>query len=165
MLTRLKTGIEKTLLAIASAMLVAMVGLMLWQVFTRYVLQAPALYAEELLRFMMIWMAFLGTAHAFGVRRHLSLVFLTGRLQGRRRLALLLANDAVTMLFAGVIMFLGGLKAMGSSMEQFSPILRLPIGQVYLIMPLTAVLILVLQGLKMTELVRDYHAGRDLPEY
>ncbi|MET3598333.1 TRAP transporter small permease [Martelella mangrovi] len=155
MIDKTKHALESLLLYLTSAMLAIMVGLMLWQVFTRYVLAAPALYTEELLRFMMIWMAFLGSAYAFGTRQHLSLVFAIEALSGRKKLILMLINDAVVLVFSVFILFLGGIKAVSSSMAQFSPIMRIPIGDVYLIMPIAAVLIFILQSLNMIILVRD----------
>lgn len=156
MLDKIKRAIETLLLGVTSAMLAVMVALMLWQVFTRYVLAAPALYTEELLRFMMIWMAFLGSAYAFGTRQHLSLVFAVEALSGRKRLILMLINDSVVLIFSFFILFMGGIRAVTSSMAQFSPIMRVPIGDVYLIMPIAAALIFVLQLLNMIELVRNY---------
>ncbi|WP_181409747.1 TRAP transporter small permease [Martelella alba] len=156
MLDKIKTTLEKILLYLTSAMLAVMVCLMLWQVFTRYVLASPALYTEELLRFMMIWMAFLGSAYAFGTRQHLSLVFMVDAMSGRKQLILMLINDAVILLFALLILLPGGIKAVTSSMEQFSPIMRIPIGEVYMIMPITAVLIAILQILNMADLLRNH---------
>lgn len=155
MIDKIKHALESSLLYLASAMLAIMAGLMLWQVFTRYVLASPALYTEELLRFMMIWMAFLGSAYAFGTRQHLSLVFVIEALSGRKKLILMLINDTVVLVFSAFILFLGGIKAVTSSMTQYSPIMRIPIGEVYLIMPIAAVLIFILQSLNMIILVRD----------
>ena len=84
MLTKLKTSLERALAALTSFMLAVMVCLMLWQVFTRYVLQTPALFTEEMLRFTMIWMALLGSAYCFGRRKHLSLVFVLEALPPRK---------------------------------------------------------------------------------
>ncbi|QQM30383.1 TRAP transporter small permease [Martelella lutilitoris] len=155
MIDKTKHALESALLYLTSAMLAIMAGLMLWQVFTRYVLASPALYTEELLRFMMIWMAFLGSAYAFGTRQHLSLVFVIEALSGRKKLILMLINDTVVLVFSAFILFLGGIKAVTSSMTQFSPIMRIPIGEVYLIMPIAAVLIFILQSLNMIILIRD----------
>nr|WP_319387859.1 TRAP transporter small permease [uncultured Cohaesibacter sp.] len=147
MLRKIKSNVEFALASITSTMLVVLVALAIWQVFTRYVLKTPALFTEELLRFSMIWMGLLGAAYAFGIKEHLSLGILPSMLSGRKRKALVLFNDLVVLFFAFFILFLGGMRAVESSMQQFSPILRLPMGQVYYILPITAVLIFVLQGL------------------
>lgn len=155
MLKTLKTGLEKALAVLTSFMLAVMVCLMLWQVFTRYVLQTPALFTEEMLRFTMIWMALLGSAYCFGRRKHLSLVFVLEALSPAKRRLFVVVNDIIVLCFAFFILFLGGIRAVESTMQQFSPILRVPIGYVYLILPITAVLIFILQSLNTIDFIKN----------
>lgn len=56
-----------TLLALvgACAMLIVAASLGLFQVFMRFVIEAPAEWTEVLIRFSLIWMVFLGIAPAF----------------------------------------------------------------------------------------------------
>ncbi|WP_036489380.1 TRAP transporter small permease [Pseudovibrio exalbescens] len=163
MLFTIKRTLERALAVITSVMLVILVGLAVWQVFTRYVLQQPALFTEELLRFSMIWMALLGSAYAFGIKQHLALTYFRDALTGWRRKAIVLFNNLVVLFFAYFILFLGGMRAVDSTMTQFSPIMRLAMGQVYLILPITAVLVFILQGinaiLEFTGKDREFEAG------
>ncbi|MFV0383582.1 TRAP transporter small permease [Paracoccus sp. (in: a-proteobacteria)] len=149
MLFRIKSVVERTLLVLMGVTLAVMVALMLWQVFTRYVLATPALFTEETLRFTMIWMALLGTAYCFGTRKHLALELVPHRAGPRGRKILMVFNGFVTIAFAVITMFLGGLKASGSAMAQLSPIMQLPIGLIYLVLPLSAVLIVFLVGIEV----------------
>ena len=128
MLFRVKSLIEQFLLVLIAAMLAMMVALMLWQVFTRYVLATPALFTEETLRFMMIWMALLGTAYCFGTRKHLALELVPHMLPPRPRRWLGIFNALITITFATITMFFGGIKASSSAMAQLSPIMQIPIG-------------------------------------
>tara|TARA_R100001509_G_scaffold85238_1_gene48529 strand:- start:320 stop:823 length:504 start_codon:yes stop_codon:yes gene_type:complete len=148
-LQSLKHGIERLLLVIISITLCGMVVLMLWQVFTRYVLATPALFTEETLRFTMIWMALLGSAYCFGSRKHLSLdllVFL-GPMWWRKGLAML--NGVISIAFASFTMLIGGWGASMSAMAQLSPIMQIPMGMVYLAVPVSAGLIILLQALNI----------------
>ena len=36
----------------------------LWQVFTRFILQDPSSYTEELARFLLVWIGLLGASYA-----------------------------------------------------------------------------------------------------
>ena len=47
--------------------------LVLYQVFTRYILNSPAAFTEELVRYFLIWTSFIGAAYAFSTREHMSL--------------------------------------------------------------------------------------------
>ncbi len=153
MLYRLKTLIEQVLLVIISVMLAIMVVLMLWQVFTRYALATPALFTEETLRFMMIWTGLLGTAYCFGTRKHLALELLPSMAPAPVRRALAVFNALVTIGFAIATMFFGGIQASSSAMQQLSPIMQIPIGYVYLVLPISAALIVALVGIEIVGLI------------
>ena len=144
-----KKWLQGLLLGISATMLVIMVCLMVWQGFTRYVLGVPALFTEETLRFMMIWMALIGTAYCFGADRHLSLGLIPSMLPVRGQKVLYVFNSIVVIGFAVIIMLLGGIEASRSAMSQTSPIMQLSIGMIYLILPISAVGICILQALNM----------------
>ncbi|OCX66903.1 hypothetical protein BFP70_03495 [Thioclava sp. SK-1] len=145
MLLPLKRGVERLLLGVISAMLTVMVCLMLWQVFTRYVLATPALFTEESLRFLMIWMALLGTAYCFATRKHLSLELLPALSPPHVQRGLAVINALISIGFATMTMFFGGLQASQSAMQQFSPIMQLPVGLIYMVLPISAALIVLFQ--------------------
>lgn len=145
MLLPLKRGVERVLLAVISVMLAVMVCLMLWQVITRYLLATPALFTEETLRFTMIWMALLGTAYCFGARSHLSLEIVPSISPRRVQKLLAVVNGLISIGFAVFTMLLGGWQAASSAMTQLSPIMQVPMGLVYLAVPVSAVLIILLQ--------------------
>lgn len=157
MLYRLKTLIERVLLVIISTLLAVMVVLMLWQVFTRYMLSTPALFTEETLRFMMIWTGLLGTAYCFGTRQHLALELLPSMAPPPVRRALGVFNGLVTIGFAVATMLFGGWQASTSSMQQLSPIMQIPMGYVYLVLPIAAVLIVILVGIEIVGLITGTH--------
>lgn len=147
MLLSLKTGIERLLMAVVSSMLAVMTCLMLWQVITRYLLARPAIFTEEALRFMMIWMALLGTAYCFGARKHLSLELIPALSPPRVQKILMVVNGLIGIAFAIGVMLIGGWGASSSAMTQLSPVIQLPMGVIYLAVPVSAVLIVVLQAL------------------
>lgn len=55
LLTTVKKFMIKLLAGIATVLLSAMTLLVLYQVFTRYVLNSPAAFTEELVRYFLIW--------------------------------------------------------------------------------------------------------------
>lgn len=72
--TVIKKVMTKLLAAIATILLSVMTLLVLYQVFTRYVLNSPAAFTEELVRYFLIWTGFVGAAYAFITREHMCLV-------------------------------------------------------------------------------------------
>lgn len=67
----------KTLNKILETVLGLLVAVMvlgcIWQVITRFVLNNPSKYTEELLRYLLIWTTMLGVPYAYGKDKHLSI--------------------------------------------------------------------------------------------
>ena len=84
-LTKIKKGMNFLLSRIAAVLLSAMTLLVLYQVFTRYVLNSPAAFTEEIVRYLLIWTGFIGAAYAFSTRQHMALVLVRDRLSPNRK--------------------------------------------------------------------------------
>jgi len=131
---------------ILSPVLVGLMGLavlnVLWQVLSRYVLGAPSSFTQELARFLLIWIGVLGAGYAVGTREHLALELIPEQLEGRAQTWLRIAIQGFIMLFAVAVMVVGGLRLVyiQLSLGQTSASLNVPLGYVYLVLPLTGAL-------------------------
>ena len=142
--TRVRRAVDRSLEAALILIMAANVLNVLWQVFTRFVLRAPSPFTEELARFLLIWVGLLGAAYAGGRRMHLAITVILEGLKGKSRLAAELAIQACVFAFALLVMVLGGsrLAAMTFTLNQISAALRIPLGYVYLVLPLSGLLIM-----------------------
>ena len=61
-LALIKKWMTRLLAGIATVLLSIMTLLVLYQVFTRYILNSPAAFTEELVRYFLIWTGFIGAA-------------------------------------------------------------------------------------------------------
>ncbi len=155
-LERLRTGLE-TVLAWALTVLVGIAVLnVLWQVFTRWVLQNPSSYTEELARYLLVWVGLLGAAFAAGKKMHLAIDLLPEKLEGRSRHGLEILIQTLTFLFALGVMFVGGIRLVYLTLlfRQTSAALGVPLGYVYAVLPLSGLLIMFFAGVSITERVR-----------
>ncbi len=125
--------------AICVVILVEYLILVLLQVFFRYVLNESLFWAEEAVRFSMVWSVLLGSALVARDRAHIRIDVIENMLPptARRRLDLVL--DLLMILFM-IILMVTGLQFAGRSMMQSSPSLDLPMWAVYGAIPLGAVL-------------------------
>jgi TRAP-type C4-dicarboxylate transport system permease small subunit len=137
--TGLKARVDLVLGWFLTGLMGFAVANVLWQVFTRYVLQSPSAYTDELARFLLVWVGLVGASYALGKRMHLAIDLLPQRLTGNARHALNLGIDVLIFLFALFVMFFGGLRlvALTLMLEQTSAALRIPLGYVYLALPLS----------------------------
>ena len=74
--------------------------LVLYQVFTRYVLNDPAAFTEDLVKYSLIWTGFIGAAYAFYTREHMALIVFRDKLNPQGRKILMIFIDALILLFA-----------------------------------------------------------------
>ncbi len=125
----------------------------LWQVFTRFILGDPSSFTDELARYLLIWVGLLGAGYATGQRLHLAIDLLPTKLQGTRRAWLMLIIEGLVFVFALVVMVIGGFKLVSLQLllGQTSAALQLPLGYVYLVLPLSGVLIMFYAALQMLD--------------
>ncbi len=128
--------------------LVFIMGLMvinvLWQVTSRYVLGTPSSFTDELARYLMIWVGILGAAYVSGKGMHVAIDVLSSSAgektqKNMRRLVYLLV-----VLFAFFAMVVGGSRLVYISylLGQKSPALQIPLAFVYVVIPLSGLLII-----------------------
>lgn len=139
---RLKRLIDQLLAVLVIVIMAVLVLDVIWQVFTRFMLRNPSSYTEELARFLLIWLGLLGGSYAAGQHLHLAVDLLPMRLQGRRRKQLALVIEACMLAFA-LLLIVGGARLVWLMLYlgQTSAALRVPLGYVYLALPLSGVLI------------------------
>ncbi len=116
----------------------------LWQVFTRFVLANPSSFTEELARYLLIWIALLGAAYAAGRQMHLAIDLLPSALKGKARRILGALVNALVSLFALAVFVVGGIRLVSLTLTlgQTSAALHIPLGYVYLALPVSGLLIM-----------------------
>jgi len=123
-----------------------------WQVFSRYVLNDPSSWTDELARYAMVWLGLLGASYLFGIKGHLAITLLDSCLKGKAHTALHLLINAISFSFVSLAMLKGGIALMGRTTQQLSPALQLPMSTVYSILPISAVIILIYLTLNTIDL-------------
>jgi len=120
----------------------------LWQVFTRFIMGKPSSWTEELATFLLIWVSLLGAAVALGRGAHLGIDYFASKLPERTRIQTELFVFAVVSLFSLLVMVVGGIGLVKQTLalEQISVALHIPMGYVYLAIPISGSF-LVLYGL------------------
>lgn len=133
--------LEKTLVLLMSLMVLNI----LWQVASRYVLNNPSSFTDELARYLLIWTGLLGAAYATGKNLHLAIDILPGKIDNHKvRHGLYLLAKGMIACFALLAMVAGGTRLVYISwfLDQNSPALNVPLGIVYTVVPLSGLIIL-----------------------
>lgn len=116
----------------------------LWQVFSRYVLNTSFSFTEEFARFSLIWLSILGAAYLNAKKEHLSMDFLYQKFSKENQEKVSILIEVFIFLFALVVMVIGGLNLVYTTLHlgQLSGTLRIPLGYVYAILPFCGLLIM-----------------------
>ncbi len=159
LLTVVKKWMTRLLSGIATILLSVMTLLVLYQVFTRYVLNSPAAFTEELVRYFLIWTGFIGAAYAFITREHMCLVLFRDSLSPQKKRILMIAIDALILVFATFVITVGGFKLSLSAIKVFSALLGIPRSLVYAMAPISGLFIVVAQIINIYEDVTGIEIG------
>ncbi|WP_163517496.1 TRAP transporter small permease [Gelidibacter japonicus] len=116
----------------------------LWQVFTRFVMGSPSSFTDELARYLMIWVGVLGAAYISGKRMHVAIDILPNRLSKEKQVQLKKFVNFIIILFCFGALVVGGLRLVYITyiLDQHSPALQIPLALVYLIIPISGILII-----------------------
>lgn len=141
---RIKLVVDRVIAAFSIMVMSVLVICVVWQVFSRYVLNQPSTLTDELARFLMIWVGLLGAAYTVGAQRHLSIDLLSMALQPRKQALLSIVVNLLIFLFSGGVIVTGGMKLIGKTLAttQVSAAMQIPMGYVYLILPLTGIVMM-----------------------
>ncbi len=142
-MVKLKSFVDTALAWILIVLMSLLVIDVLWQVFSRYVLNDPSSFTEELARFLLMWVGLLGASYAAGKRMHLAVDLLPNKVTGKRRSYLAIFILVCTVLFAFTVMVFGGIRLVTITLflGQTAAALQMPLGYVYLILPISGLLI------------------------
>jgi len=139
---KIRASINKIIEAILAFLMAVLTLDVLWQVFTRYVLNDPSPWSEELARFILIWVSILGAAYVSGRKEHIAIDLLQQKSSPENRRKIQWVIDAMIILFALFVLVIGGYNLVQITISQTSSSLQIPLGVIYLIIPISGVLII-----------------------
>jgi len=134
----IKKGLDtflETLTAVSMAVLTLDVT---WQVITRFVIGNPSNWTDELATNLMIWVGLLGAAVALNRGAHLGIDYFVGKLEEKKRLITEIIVYVLIAFFSIFVMMIGGfeLTRITFDLGQVTPAMKLPMGYVYLAVPI-----------------------------
>jgi TRAP-type C4-dicarboxylate transport system permease small subunit len=115
---------------VAGIGLVLVVGITVYGIVNRYLLERSAVWAPELAGFIFTWVVFLGASAAWKRNMHISIGIVVRYLPPRARAAIGVVTDLVMIVFLAYATYLA-LKITISSHSRLSPVMRVPFSYVY----------------------------------
>lgn len=116
--------------------------ILLWGVFSRYVLNVAVAWVEELAVYFMIWLVFLGIGVAASERGHIGMLFVRDSLPIAVRKYVVLLTNLLMIAFLAVVAYQGTILAI-TVIPQKSAALRLSFFWPYMSIPVGAALMII----------------------
>lgn len=139
-----KNQLDRILEKILISLMCILVLDVLWQVLSRYILASPSSFTDELAGFLLIWVGLLGAAYVAGQKQHLAIDLLLQKSSPINQKRLGRFINVCIALFALSVMIIGGswLVITRFQFQVNSAALQIPLGYIYLILPLSGLITL-----------------------
>ena len=133
-LERMSSVVNKSAARVSIIFFFFMTFIVWAQIFYRFVLGDGIVWAEEIAKFMMVWMALLGAAVVYYEGGHIAINFFIAKRTCLRQIqmfhALLAATLFVLLIYYGINYAMFGLRSISpaSGIRRFWPYLAIPVG-------------------------------------
>ncbi|MHC5654092.1 TRAP transporter small permease [Stappia sp.] len=146
---RVEGGLVTLLMLTATVVAIA-------QVVARYIFNNSLYWSEELILYSLITMSFLTASMGVRYAAHISVVALYAFVGPRMARGLHYVAALLGMIFSGVLIYYGARLYLNTmNMGQLSPAMRIPVGLVYLVIPVSGAMMLMRYLLILQSLVRN----------
>ena len=153
-LDNIRNVMNKVIRIISLVLIAFMVIIGTYQILVRYIFNSPSTVSEELLTYSFTWMSLFAAAYVSGKREHMRMGFLADKLSGKNLTILNVVIEIITIAFALIVMVYGGISITSLSMTQKTASLGIPMGYIYIVIPITGIVIAVYGILNVTDLIR-----------
>jgi len=147
--------LDNTIAWIMISLMVVLVIVVTWQVFTRYILGEASSFSEETARFLLIWIGLLGAAYAYKQNMHLAFDLFINKATGMRKFWMEIFIHLLIAFFSILVLIIGGyyLVQLTWELNQLSASLQVPLAYVYTALPLSGVIIVIYSAWFIREII------------
>jgi len=164
-----KRVLDTILYWITVVLFALLVVVVVWQIFSRQVLGDPSTWTEEGARMTFVWLGLFASAFVFGERGHIAVEYVARKFPARGEKVLSIVVQVIVLAFAVIVLVWGGWRASQNAWLQNLSALPFTLGQMYLALPISGVLIAFyslyyIQGVaRGTQLPYGDHSDEDEP--
>lgn len=136
----IKQVLDKILYWIVVVLFALLVVIVTWQVISRSVLHDPSTWTEEGARITFVWLGLFAAAYVFGERGHVAVEVLVRKFPENVERIIAICVQLLVLTFAVFVLIWGGYGAAQNAWMLHVSSLPLTVGQVYLALPVSGVL-------------------------
>lgn len=148
MIRRIWRAIDAAFEAVTVSCLVAVVFVLIWQVFSREILSNSPTWSEETARVLLVWIGFLAAAIGFRERSHIAITFIVDRFPALLRRGVEWLITGLVLLF-GLYLIIQGSEFVADTRHATLPGTGVPRSALYIAMPLAGFMIVLYTALQL----------------
>jgi TRAP-type C4-dicarboxylate transport system permease small subunit len=138
--------------ALLSILIAAIAIICFVEVILRYVFGASLSWYDEFVGYLLVWLTFLGAVLAQSYGQHIGIENVVEMTSGRTKRLLRIAHHAL-MVAIHLVLLLYGAQLAARFVEEEAITLPVPMGVIYAVVPISAALMLVVEGIRIARLV------------
>jgi TRAP-type C4-dicarboxylate transport system permease small subunit len=123
------------------------------EVILRYVFLASLAWYDEFVGYLLVWLTFLGAVDAQAHGNHIGIANLVESMPERLRKAAMLSSHAV-LVGIHLVLLLYGAQLAFRFLDENAVTLPVPMGVIYSVIPVSAALMLMVEGIQIASLLR-----------
>lgn len=150
---KFKAILNKIMETACSLIFALMIIVGTYQIVTRYVFSRPSTISEELLTYSFTWLAMLAAAYVFGKRDHMRMSFVADKVSPKGQIMLSIFAEIATIVFTALVLLYGGVAITQLTMSQITASLGIPMGYVYIIIPICGIITIIYDIINISELL------------
>ena len=139
---------------------VALLLIILLQIFGRTFMKNPPPWTEEMSRFIFLWYCFLGSACTLRAKQHLGLDYFYNKFNAKVRRVIDFVIQILTLAF-GLYIAYYGTTLLGVVKKRVAPITRISMKWFYLVLPIMGVLFVLLALENLVDLLKKPAAEKE----
>lgn len=159
-LNKTKRVIDKIFEIISTIILGIMTILVVYQVITRYVFNAPSALSEITSQYLFVWMIMFGSAYVYGSREHLTIDIIKDKFSPKTYMIVEIITNVALFAFISVVCVYGGYLYTVKSAPQVDPQLGISKAILYSSLPITGVVTLFYAVYNCFMCVDNYKRGK-----
>ena len=159
-LKSVKNVLDKILEVLGTITLAIMSCLIVYQVVTRYVFNAPSPFSETLAQYLFVWMIMFGSAYVYGSREHLTIDILKDKFPARMNVVVEIVTNLCLFAFVLLVCVIGGYKYTTSQVKRIDAALHISMSVLYASVPFTGAITLYYAIYNCVRSIVNYKEGK-----
>lgn len=157
-------GVDKFLNLVSAVLMALLILIVLYSVFSRYILNSSIAWAEELSRFIFVSVVCIGAVTAYFRNEHLGLDIILKLLPEAVHKYVEIIRNTLLLLITGFMTW-GGWRVMTEAFDSVSPALRIQVGYIYMILPAFSLLLCLTTAVRLAEGIRGLWRRKEGQEW